>query len=143
MAGELVGVVNAKMTSEEIEGLGFAIPVDFAYQVASELIEYRYVRGRVTTGLTLVNATNSYTAIQYFGTSQKGVYVYESAFCEDLVYGDRILSANGETITSSDDLNAIVSGMAVGDTVTLTVVRNGKQISVELVLAEYVPDYVK
>ena len=47
-AGQLVGVVNAKCASEEVEGLGFAIPIDTAYDIIVELIQHRYVRGKAS-----------------------------------------------------------------------------------------------
>ena len=45
MAGELVGIVNAKMAGEDVEGLGFAIPIDYAHGIIEDLINY----GRVVT----------------------------------------------------------------------------------------------
>lgn len=43
MAGELVGIVNAKMAGEDVEGLGFAIPIDYAHGIIEDLINYGYV----------------------------------------------------------------------------------------------------
>lgn len=142
MAGELVGVVNAKVSSEEIEGLGFAVPVDVAYDIICELIEYRYVRGRVTTGLTLVDVTSASTAMYYFGTRYTGVYVYESTYSTELQYGDRILTVAGKELAAAEDLVSIIDGYKVGDSVEFVVYRKGEQITVNLVLMEYVPDYV-
>ena len=141
MAGELVGVVNAKMSSEEIEGLGFAIPVDTAYEIACELIEYRYVRGRVTTGLTLVDVGSVQTAMYYFNSRRTGVYVYDSV-SDALKYGDLILSVNGTEITASEEISDVIRNAKVGDTVTFIVYRNKEEITVELVLMEQVPDYL-
>lgn len=141
MAGELVGVVNAKMSSEEIEGLGFAIPVDTAYEIACELIEYRYVRGRATTGLTLVDVDSIQTAMYYFNSRYTGVYVYESA-SDALQYGDLILSVNGVEITTSEEISNIIRDMEVGNMVDFVVYRDKKQIAVTLELMEYVPDYL-
>ncbi len=141
MAGELVGVVNAKMSSEEIEGLGFAIPVDVAYEIACELIEYRYVRGRATTGLTLVDVESIQTAFYYFNSRYTGVYVYESV-SDVLQYGDLILSVNGVEVTASEEIAAIVRDMAVGDAVDFVVYRGNKQVAVTLTLMEDIPDYL-
>lgn len=141
MAGELVGVVNAKMSSEEIEGLAFAIPVDTAYTVACELIEYRYVRGRATTGLTLVDVDSVQTAMYYFNSRYTGVYVYESV-SDVLKYGDLIISVNGLEITQSGDVSDAIAGMAVGEQVTIEIYRDKQQMTVTLKLMEYVPDYL-
>ncbi len=141
MAGELVGVVNAKMSSEEIEGLGFAIPVDTAYAVACELIEHRYVRGRVTTGLTLLNVESVQTAIYYFNSRYTGVYVYESV-SDVLVYGDLVLTVNGQKIETVEDVSKAIEGLGVGDTVEFVVYRNQQETTVQLTLMEYIPDYL-
>ena len=47
MAGELIGIVNAKQSETGIEGLGFAIPIDVAYAAAKDLINYGYVMGKL------------------------------------------------------------------------------------------------
>ncbi len=142
MAGELVGVVNAKVASEDIEGLGFAIPVDVAYDMICQLIEYRYVRGRVTSGLTLVDVTSAITAMQYFNSRYTGVYITESTVCADLQYGDLLLTVDGKEITEASQVRTSLSGKRVGDTLELVVYRKGQEITVTLTLAEYVPSYV-
>ena len=142
MAGELVGIVNAKMSSEEIEGLGFAIPVDTAYQIACELMEHRYVRGRVDTGLTLVDVTSTQTAFYYFNSPYTGTYVYEST-SDVLQYGDLILAVEGVEVKTSNDISGVIQSYAVGDAVELEIYRNKKKMTVELILKEFVPDYLK
>ena len=142
MAGELVGIVNAKMSSEEIEGLGFAIPVDTAYQIACELMEHRYVRGRVDTGLTLVDVTSTQTAFYYFNSPYTGTYVYEST-SDVLQYGDLILAVEGIEVKTSSDISGVIQSYAVGDAVELEIYRNKKKMTVELILKEFVPDYLK
>lgn len=142
LAGELVGIVNAKVTSESIEGLGFAIPVDIAYDIIGQLIEHRYVKGRVSMGMTVVDVTNSTIAYQYFGTWHTGVYITESTVSQDLQYGDLILSVNQQQISQMADIKPAIAGLSVGDTVEIVVYRGGEQITVSLVLAEYVPSYV-
>lgn len=122
LAGELVGIVNAKVASEEIEGLGFAIPVDTVYEVVSELIGYGYVRGRPALGFTVVDVTDVRTAARYFDSMNTGVYVYDNDHAA-VQYGDLILSVDGKTVRSTADVTAYVSEKAVGDTVELTVYR--------------------
>ena len=72
--GELIGVVNAKSSGSEIEGLGFAIPIDTAKIVIEQLIEYGYVRGRIDTGLALVDIQDNFTAMSY-RINQLGLYI--------------------------------------------------------------------
>ncbi len=139
LAGELVGIVNAKMSSEEIEGLGFAIPVDTAYEVILELIEHGYVRGRPAWGFDMVDVTSTQTAIRYFNSFYTGVYVYDDGH-DALQYGDLILAADGVEVQSASALGAHIRQKAVGDTVELTVFRNKEQITVTVTLVERVPE---
>ena len=127
MAGELVGVVNAKMASEEIEGLGFAIPSDTAYTVICELINNGYVSGRPALGVTLTEVT-SVSGTRYVRVEDKNHAVLKDQ--------DLILMADGVRISSIEDLAAIVRAKSVGDTVTLTVYRDGKQIELTVPVIE-------
>ena len=143
MAGELVGIVNAKCSSDDVEGLGFAIPVDTAYEIICELYQYGYVRGRVTTGLSLVDVTSTTTAIQYFSSQYTGVYVTASALTNDLQYGDLILSVDGVEISTASQIKAMLDEKAVGDTMEFEVYRiSGRrwtQVKVTLTLSEKKP----
>ena len=122
LAGELVGIVNAKVASEEIEGLGFAIPVDTAYEVILELIAHGYVRGRPTLDFTVVDVMSVQTAVRYFNTMNTGVYVYDKNH-DTVRYGDYIVAADGCEITSVAELSAVIANKSVGDTLELTVYR--------------------
>ncbi len=141
MRGELIGIVNAKSSGENIDNIGFAIPIDTAYDVIKELIEFGYVTGRVDAGLTLIDITDTYTA-WYYGVSTLGVYVYESKYSTDIKSGDRIVSVNGVEVSTSADIKSVISDCSVGDTITIRVSRKGKQYDISLKLREYVPDTV-
>ncbi len=130
LAGELIGVVNAKMSSEEIEGLGFAIPSDTAYQVICELIDYGYVRGRPSLGVSL-DEVSYWSGDRYVMVGQSGH--------ELLRYQDLILAVNGTKISSISELSSILRRKSVGDTVELTVYRNNRQITVTVSLVEDQP----
>ncbi len=138
LAGELVGVVNAKMASEELEGLGFAIPIDTAYEVILELIDHGYVRGRPALDFNVVDVTSVQTAMRYFDSFYTGVYVYDQDR-DDVKYGDLILSADGTEITASSQLAAIVKKKKVGDTIELIVYRKNEQLTVTITLVESAP----
>ena len=53
--GQLIGIVSAKSTGSEIEGLGFAIPINDVLDVVSDLKDYGYVKGRVDLGMELID----------------------------------------------------------------------------------------
>ncbi len=145
MAGQLIGVVNAKCSEDDVEGLGFAIPVDTAYEVICELIEYGYVRGVVDTGLTLydITASNIMVARRYFNSNYAGVYIWESTYSDEFKYGDLLYSIDGTTVASSDEVAAVLKNYEVGDVVTVTVIRGQKKHEIALELREYVPSDLK
>ena len=144
MAGQLVGVVNAKISQAGIEGLGFAIPIDVAHTVIDDLVKYGYVRGVVNSGLTVVEVTaqNRYIAYQRYGISTIGVIVLESANTAELKLGDKIISIDGIAVDTADDITRILKSYSVGDTVTVKISRDGIESSVPLTLTERVPDSV-
>lgn len=138
-SGELIGIVNAKYSDEEIEGIGFAIPIDIANNTAQQLITQGYVSGRPSIGISYVSIDSMQAAWRY-NASDYGVYVVSvtSANARDggLREGDLITAVDGTTIKSGTELKAALKDYAVGDTVTLTVVRGGRQAEVTVVLSE-------
>ena len=139
LAGELVGIVNAKVAAENVDGLGFAVPVDTVYKVVLELIHFGYVRGRPALDFAVVDISNYQEAYYYFKSPGVGLFVYHRD--HDVVrYGDRILSADGQAITSSAQLDAVVQGKRIGDTLSLTVKRGNQELTLTVTVTEYVPD---
>ena len=132
--GELVGVINAKSSGLDIEGIGFAIPVNIAKTVIADLIASGYVGGRISVGLTLVDIQSAQAAMMY-RVNQLGLYIAKSS---DTVFksGDRIISANGVAIAGLSDFNAALNGLSVGDSVEITVSRGGKSVTAAIVLSE-------
>ncbi len=142
--GKLVGIVNAKYAAEGVEGLAFAIPIDSAYQVELDLIEFGYVRGIVDHGLEVldINSSNINRYHYYYGIDTIGVYVVESQYCTDLQNKDRIVSINGKAISTSAEMEVLISGCKVGDTLTIVASRDGKEFTTTLTLQEYVPEHI-
>ena len=144
MAGQLIGVVNAKASGEDVEGLGFAIPVDFAHKVIEDLINYGYVRGVADHGLIVLDVTaqNLPAAYRKYGVTTVGVIILESKYSSELVFGDKIVSLNGYDIESSADIERIVKSCSIGDSVKIGIVRDGSPLEIILTLHESVPEIV-
>lgn len=150
MAGELIGVVNAKSSSSSsgatIEGLGFAIPINHAFDVSSQLIEFGYVRGKVSLGIKVNEYERDMVYKQGFSyyTIKAGVYVEDPGKNTELKKNDRFLSINGTNVTLMSDIKAVLEQCKVGDTITAVVARteNNKEVQVEVTLTcyEYVPE---
>jgi serine protease Do len=139
MAGELIGIVNAKIADESIEGLGFAIPVDTAYEIILQIIDHGYVQGRPSLGFEIVDVTSVQTAMRYFNSFYTGVYVYDQN--HDVVkYGDLILSVNGIEPGSVAALQGMVADMRVGDTLEILVYRNREKVTVTVTVTEQKPE---
>ncbi len=130
LAGELVGVVNAKMSSEEIEGLGFAIPSDTAYAVICELIAHGYVRGRPALGVALTEVS-TWSGSRYVCVNDRNHAI--------LQYDDLIVAADGNRITTISELSAVIRTKSVGDTMELTVYRGEKQLTLTVSIVEKKP----
>ena len=140
MNGELIGIVNAKSSSSDAEGLGFAIPINDAIKVAQELLENGYVTGRPYLGITYLAVTDAQTASQ-LGVNAYGVYVVEvvkggPAEKAGLQAGDRIVSVDGTEIASKDDLGTLMQKHAAGDTLSITIARDGQMQTVNVTLGE-------
>ena len=140
MNGELVGIVNAKSSSSDAEGLGFAIPINDAIKVAQQLLENGYVTGRPYLGITYLGVEDAQTAAQ-LGVNAYGVYVVEvvkggPAERAGLQSGDRIVSIDGTEIASKDDLGTLMQKHAAGDSLAITIARGGQMQTINVTLGE-------
>ena len=121
--GNLIGVVNAKTSKTGIEGLGFAIPIDVAYEFFNRVM--------VTEPALGIKVT--------YGSSNRviGVYVTDitSENSEFRMY-DRIVSVNGQSISTAADYYAAIGALKIGDTVNISVIREGKQLNIMLTLQQ-------
>ena len=138
--GELVGVVNAKSADSDAEGIGFAIPIDTAISVATDLMSNGYVTGRPGLGVTVISVSDIQTAFQY-GLSNLGVYIQSvnsgsGAEKAGLKAGDRIVSVDNQMVDAASDVTSVLDEHEIGDTVTVQVARDGQLISVEVTLGE-------
>lgn len=137
--GELIGIVNAKSGYDEAEGLGFAIPINSAMEIAQELINTGYVK-RPALGVTLIDITDANTAMQY-GVSGYGPYVYQvteggGAAVAGIQQGDRIVSVDDTAVSTTNEIKSYLQDKAVGDTVVVQVEREGKLMSFNVTLGE-------
>jgi len=140
MAGEVIGINTAIYTSGGgYQGVGFAMPSNTVVQVYNQLIspDHKVSRGSigvefnaivnpavqrvygVSSGVTIANVTPN-------GPAQKA----------GLQTGDTIVSVNGKTVATGDELVADISAIKPGNTAKLGYVRNGKQSTADVVVAD-------
>lgn len=138
--GQVVGINSAKISATGYEGLGFAIPVDTAQPIISDLIQYGYVKDRAVLGIS-GQFIDSMTG-RFYGLPQ-GEYVAQlnssEAQASGLQVGDVITAIDGQQLDSESTLRSAILSKKPGDTVTLQVYRSSTQQSatVELKLSEY------
>ena len=135
--GELIGVVNAKSSYSEAEGIGFAIPINTAMDIAQQLIENGAV-ARPVLGVSILDIQDSSTAQQY-GVSALGVYVADvtkggGAEAAGVQRGDRIIAIDDTAVSSTSTVKSYLVDKQVGDTVTLQVEREGKVLTLNVTL---------
>ena len=139
MYGQVVGINSSKIVAEGYEGLGFAIPIDDAQSVISNLKEYGYVKDRAVLGIT-GQYLDSMSARFYGLTS--GMYVAsisnESVSNAGITQGCIITKIDDTNITSSSTITSYVSKLKPGDTVTLTVVNDltGRTFTADVTLVQ-------
>ncbi len=149
--GELVGIVNAKIMSSDLENIGYAIPIGVVRGVADNIIDYCYGQEceSVMRGLLGITVTTSALSTSY--DSESGMFVKNE---EITVYevsagglGEEILKANdmiksitvGEktvVITRQYHLIDAMLDVRVGDTVSLVIVRDGTEMTVSTTITE-------
>lgn len=139
--GELVGIIIAKSAGEDIEGIGFAIPINDVKEDISELKIYGYKRGRVQLGVTLVDINDAWDAMMY-KVDSLGVYIQSISEDSDakksgLKVGDKVISIDGNEVTKSSDIKKSIQDKYPGDKISITVIRNGREKKLTVELTEY------
>ncbi len=139
--GQVVGIVNAKTSSVEVEGLGYAIPINDAKRVIEDLINKGYVTGRLYIGIKTKDIDEELT--DYYELPV-GVYIVEvtkdsPADKAGLQPGDVIIGIDGKDIKTGDEILKIRDQHKAGDSIKILFVREEKERAVTLVFEEYVP----
>ena len=141
--GEVIGIVSAKYSgtassssSETVEGLGFAIPINDVLAMIEDIMTNGYVTDKAYMGI-VPNTLTAQMAMQYRYDISEGVfisYVEENSPASEagLQMGDVITAIDGKSIASYEELVAAKKGYSAGDTSTLTIYRGGKTMEVQL-----------
>ena len=131
--GEVIGIVTAKYEEAGVEGLGFAIPINDAVSLATQLIEQGYVSG-AALGVQVqdVSAVYSNFALQYYNYPQ-GVCVMEvnaGSAAEDagILQGDIITAVDGQEVEGLDEMRLVLRRYSPGDEAVVTVFRTGQTL---------------
>ena len=146
--GELIGIVNAKSYGLDVEGIGFAIPMDTAKPIMMDLIDLGYVTGRPYLGISMQDvalrfgsgySSNPFSTFPFGGSYVTGVQVVaveEGSPAQNggIQVNDVIVGLNDEEVSGTSQLSALLYEYNVGDTVTISVLRGNEtqQLTVTL-----------
>ena len=147
MYGEVVGITNAKYGSSSsssgtasIDNIGFAIPIDDVRSIVESIIENGYiVKPYVGVSVTNVSSESQQLGLPQ-GAAVAEVVADSPAEASGLQVNDIITAVNGTAITGSTDLVNTVKSAAIGDELTLSVYRQGKEMELTLTVGEKTQD---
>ena len=141
--GEVIGITSIKLASSSIEGMGFAIPIETAIEYAEQLISGNEVE-RPYLGIYMLDVTSAYYYREYYDIIREanvtsGVIVTDfednsPAAAAGLEIGDIITKVDGHDISSSAYLRYYLYKHNVGDEMTLTILRNGRERDINVML---------
>lgn len=141
MNGEVVGIASAKYASASVEGLGFCIPINDVLGMVSDIIDYGYVTGKPSMGVSLQTVT---TSMSYSYNIPTGCYIVAvgsgtAADTAGLTAQSVITYADDTRVNTCGELAAILSGKKAGDTLAVTYTGSLGTYTVTLTLDEYRP----
>ena len=135
--GQVIGINTLKLQGEGIEGMGFAIPINSTEDVTSQLIEYSKVRRPYIgiTGMDLDEETAKANDL-VVGIYVKAIDDFSAAEKAGVKPGDVIIEADGQKITTMDELNELKNKHKIGDQMNLKVNRDGQERDLTVTLDE-------
>lgn len=143
--GEVIGITSIKLASSTIEGMGFAIPIETAIDYAEQLISGESVE-RPYLGISMIDVTDAYLSREYYNLIREanvtsGVIVAEftdnsPAKQAGLEVGDIIIKVDGNDVPSNAYLRYYLYRHSVGDEMTITIIRDGKERDIKVMLTE-------
>ena len=135
--GQVIGINTLKVSATGVEGMGFAIPINSAKPIFEQLIQYNKVKRPYIgiSGRDLDKITASRNNLV------EGIYVvsveeYSAAEKAGIKAGDVIIKADGKEIKTMNELNEIKNTHNIGDSMTVTINRNGHEKDITLTLQE-------
>ena len=135
--GKVIGVNTLKLTGEDVEGMGFAIPINSTTDITSQLIEYSKVR-RPYIGITgmELDAQTAQKNNLVEGIYVKDVENFSAAEKAGIKIGDVIIEADGKAVKTMDELNEVKNSHNIGDEMKIKINRDGQEKELTLTLGE-------
>lgn len=147
--GELIGIVSAKSTGYDVEGLGFAIPINDVSEVINDILTHGYATNRPFLGVSLKDVTYSLNNNYYgglfgmfgqqlqYGATVDSIVKDSAAEKAGIETGDIIVSIGGKVISTSSEAVSEIANYNVGDKIEIGLIRNNRTKTVTVTLEEY------
>jgi putative serine protease PepD len=135
--GKVIGITSSIATTSSESGsigLGFAIPVNLADMIAGQLIEDGTAE-HAFLGVGLTDNTATADGVTRAGAQVQTVTSGSPAASAGIKEGDVIVAIDGKSVAGAESLTGYVRAYASGDKVTLTLVRDGTSLDVDVTLA--------
>ena len=124
--GQVVGINSNKVVSSSYEALGFAIPISDAASMLNDLLHYGYVTGRSRLGVTAQTVTQMQAELSGVPVGVLLVSIEDDSPLSGVAnVGDIITEADGQEITSLEDLYGVLRRHSGGDQITVTLYSPG------------------
>jgi S1-C subfamily serine protease len=139
--GELVGI-NTAIFSETggYQGIGFAVPSNLARHVMDDLVKFGMVQRGTIPGITVQSLTTMIAeqlgAPSTHGAVVVGMQQRSDAYTAGIRPGDIIVSFNGTRLDDANHFARLLSDAKIGSTVSLVLLREGKQLTVKVPVAK-------
>ena len=135
--GQVIGINTLKLAGSGIEGMGFAIPINSTIDIYNQLIEYNKVKRPYIgiSGIDLDEETAKRNNL-VIGVYVKSVEDFSAAQKANIQAGDVITAVEGKSIKTMDELNSIKNTHQIGDTIEITLNRNGNEVKANVTLGE-------
>jgi S1-C subfamily serine protease len=146
--GEVIGIntMIASNGADQSSGIGFAIPINTAKAVLADLTRYGRVKRpelgiqSYAIGLAAESGVLVQTVIRGGAAERAGIHGgNQQAYVGNtpiLLGGDLIVAVDGQEVTDPQDINNLIYKHQAGDTVSVTLYRGKKQITLKLILGE-------
>ena len=141
--GEVIGVISMKLVQTEVEGMGFAIPIEYINSKIETLEKGESIEWPLL-GVSMLNVSDAKNSYRYdfnipndidSGVVVAGIETGSGADDSDLKEGDIITKLNGEKVQDSAYLRYELYKYSAGDTIDITYIRNGDEHTTKVVLS--------
>lgn len=141
--GEVIGVISMKLVQTEVEGMGFAIPIEYINSKIETLEKGQSIEWPLL-GVSMINVSDARNSFRYdfdipnnldYGVVVAGIEAGSGAESSDLKEGDIITKLNGEKVQDSAYLRYELYKYSAGDTIEITYMRDGKEHTTKVTLS--------